>query len=225
MTKRSAVQTPAKKKMRRATLMPLTRQVAYTPSNRLGGPFPVRKRAQLVYTEVPNINLSVGSGSYVFRANDLFDPNFTGTGGQPMYFDQMMEIYNHFTVTSSFIEIQPMGSTASTDFVMSCWIDDDTTFPSSTTINGQRPGAKFLSFNPGVSTPPVVRLGWNAERNYGPNVLNNSLFRGNAASSPTEQMYYVIQVTDLALGSGTLPVRIKITYNAEFTELKTIAAS
>lgn len=221
--KRTATQSASKKKKR--TGAPIVRSLSYAPSNKLGGPFPVRKKAQLVYTEVPLITLSGGVGSYVFRANDLFDPNVTGTGTQPLYFDQIMAIYNHFVVTSSFIEIQPLGGTSSWDLLLTTWIDDDVTFPSTPTVNAQRPGAKFIAFNPGVATPPSVRMGWNAAKNFGPGVLNNSLYRGSASASPTEQMFYVMQISDIGLSAGTIPVRVRITYNCEFTELKTIAAS
>lgn len=45
--------------------------------------------------------VSTTTAVWSFRANDLYDP-FTGTGGhQPRGFDEMMAIYNNFTVTSS----------------------------------------------------------------------------------------------------------------------------
>lgn len=49
-------------------------------------------------------NMIGGSGvipSYVFRGNDIYDPDFTGTGGQPLGFDQYITIYNKWTVMGS----------------------------------------------------------------------------------------------------------------------------
>lgn len=30
--------------------------------------------------------------------NSLYDPDFTGTGGQPFYFDQLSAVYNRYRV-------------------------------------------------------------------------------------------------------------------------------
>jgi hypothetical protein len=63
--------------------------------------FPARTTKVLRYSG--NAGLSAASGvvtTYVLRANDCFDPDFTGTGHQPMGFDQMMVFYNHFCVVS-----------------------------------------------------------------------------------------------------------------------------
>lgn len=194
-------------------------------SNTLGGPFPVRKKCQLVYTEIPSISVTSGSGAYIFATNDMYDPNVTGTGTQPLYFDQISAIYNHFVVTSSFLEYQVMGSTTSRDLITTVYIDDDTTSTGFATTDAQRPGAKTTALNPGVNMWPTIRLGWNAARNFGPGVLNNELFRGSNAASPAERMFYIIKIADLGLGSFDIPVRVKITFNCEWTELRTIGAS
>ena len=54
------------------------------------------------YVEEFELNPGLGSvASYVFRANGLYDPNYTGAGHQPYGFDQWMTYYNQFTVLGS----------------------------------------------------------------------------------------------------------------------------
>jgi len=64
---------------------------------------PKRTTKRLRYSD-GSYTLTATSGApatYVFAANDCFDPNVTGTGHQPMGFDQMMQLYNHFCVVSA----------------------------------------------------------------------------------------------------------------------------
>jgi len=60
---------------------------------------------QLNYVE--SLNLSNGSPriQYTFRGNSLFDPDYTGTGHQPMYFDQYAAIYQRYRVLGSSIRV------------------------------------------------------------------------------------------------------------------------
>lgn len=47
-----------------------------------------------------NAGLSTQS-DYFWRANDLYDPDYSSTGHQPMGFDQWMNLYSKFTVLGS----------------------------------------------------------------------------------------------------------------------------
>lgn len=68
--------------------------------------FPSSITKTLRYSTSFNLGAAVGAVStYVFRANDLFDPDFTGTGHQPMGFDQLMLWYNHFCVIRARIKV------------------------------------------------------------------------------------------------------------------------
>jgi len=62
--------------------------------------------ASIVKTLRYSTNISMGAAvgalnTWMFRANDLFDPDYSGTGHQPMGFDQLMSWYNHFCVVRS----------------------------------------------------------------------------------------------------------------------------
>lgn len=102
-------------------------------------PFPERFYTKLVYHEpVLTVNPGVGgtADSYVFRANDLYDPNLTGVGHQPSGFDQIMNQYNNFVVLGSKIKVTAYN--------------DDTTYPSLLAID-----AKNTSATTGDMTIPI----------------------------------------------------------------------
>lgn len=162
---------------------------------------------------------------YQFSCNGLFDPNITGTGTQPLYFDQMMTFYNHYYVDKSWMEVEIRGSTASKDLLVVGYVDDDTT-TSGIVSAMQRPGAISFTCNPGVSMPcPKLKLAWNADKTFGATTASNPSFRGNATTNPEEESYYTIQISDSGLGSFDLPVKVRIWYSCIFTEFKTVAAS
>ena len=74
--------------------------------------FPDQLVVKLKYTDQINLTNIVGYGSYVYRMNSLFDPDLTGSGHQPLGFDQYAQLYRSFlcspcgkdsTFSSSFI--------------------------------------------------------------------------------------------------------------------------
>lgn len=227
-TRKRVVQTAASKKpaasMTKRSRMTLYRNIK---ANAFSGPFPATKKAQLVYADVVSMPFLSSAGNYIFSANGLFDPDqISGVAKQPLYFDQIMAIYNHYVVTSSVIEWQFVTQGNGRDFFVVAYIDDDASLGTGLQTDAERPGARSLVVSPSVTTAPTITQYWSAERTFGPNVMNNSLFRGTATTNPTEQSFFVFKAEDLA---GTLTtavqVRVKVTYNVTFTEFKTIASS
>jgi len=67
-----------------------------------GTGFPKKLIMNHKYTETVNVNNTTGLfNTYVMSCNGLFDPNITGTGRQPLYFDQLTALYNHYVVIGS----------------------------------------------------------------------------------------------------------------------------
>lgn len=193
--------------------------------NALDGAFPAVKRAQLVYSTLTDIPITTGAGVYQFSTNGLYDPNITGTGIQPLYFDQIMAIWNHYMVESSYIEIQPVFDDAAHSIVMALYIEDDTTTSSSIAGAMMRPGAVSDCINTFGSTTTTLRIGWNLKRAFGNVSQNSGPFRGDASKNPDEQQYFTVFVNDKNLIASNLTVRVRIVFNAVFTEFKTIATS
>lgn len=79
--------------------------------------FPDSIRTTLKYHQ--DIGITSASGvvnGNTFRANSCFDPDETGTGHQPMYFDQLAAVYGRYQVVSSYIRVTftPITETAGT---------------------------------------------------------------------------------------------------------------
>lgn len=194
-------------------------------TNKQGGPMPVIHRAQLVYSAKIDVTLASGSGSYVMSCNGLYDPDITGTGTQPLYFDQLMSMYNYYTVVKSYIEWHPMNSTSSRDMIATTFIDDDNSVTGFAAGNAQRPGAQVATFNTNHNSVGPLTQGWNLRKNFGKVGVGSSLFRGNQSANPSEQQYYVLMLTDIGLSSGDYPMLVRVVYTVEFSEPKTLAFS
>jgi len=62
-------------------------------------PFPETKLVKHKYFGIVDVPAAAASGlttQYVFRAHSTYDPDYTGTGHQPMYRDEMAAIYNRY---------------------------------------------------------------------------------------------------------------------------------
>lgn len=75
--------------------------------------FPNKYVCKLNYSEEFNIDASSITATHVFRANDCYDCNVTGTGHQPMGFDELCALYTRFIVLGSLIKITPLDTKTS----------------------------------------------------------------------------------------------------------------
>lgn len=195
--------------------------------NRLSGPFPPIMKGQVVYCEVVYHPITSGNGSYLFSANGLFKPNITGAGRQPYYFDQLMALYNYYTVTSSSIEVQPIYLTGGGSQLCVALLQDDDGSLSAAAFSevAERPGAKSMAVQMGSNPIPIIRGYWGAAKNFGKVYASNPDFKGNDTTNPQEQMYFGVYFSEPAGSAGTVCFRVKITYNTTCTELKTVGPS
>jgi hypothetical protein len=79
----------------------------YTISNDvvyLGSGFPDRLRLKQKYSEIVYISTSPTNTTY--RANGMFDPQVAVGGHQPLYFDQLSQLYARFKVISASCNIE-----------------------------------------------------------------------------------------------------------------------
>lgn len=103
----------------RTTRKPFDTSLArrYGPPTTLSMARPDNKRVTLRYVDWFDLNASATTGAvYTFRANSIFDPDYTSTGHQPYGRDSYALLYNHYTVVNSKIQIQGFNSNTTAQY-------------------------------------------------------------------------------------------------------------
>jgi len=183
-------------------------------------PFPARIRARLRYNEVVSIDSTVGfPGHALFRANGLYDPNYTGVGHQPMGLDQYALLYNHYKVVSSVISVTP-GSAFNSSFGIG--LSDDAT--TSTDFYGiaEEKGTKW-AMNSSASTVPTVTNYYN--KNYFPSGVDG--IGALIGADPSEQVFFDVWSRGLTISTEDTAkdFNVCIEYIVDFWELKSLGQS
>lgn len=222
------VATPAKKRgreSRRSKVRAVCRrgtEIVTFPS--LG--FPPKLRTKLRYAK--QLGLAGGLGAvlaYNIRCNGLYDPDASSTGHQPLYFDQLTALYNHFTVFKSYLKltIYPVSSDAQTVTVFE---NDDTSItPVSQESRMEQSSAKSVVVTPGME-PVILNMYFDAQKTFGGSLLGNDDLQGSAVADPLEQAIWTIsaQANDLAKNT-VVGINIEVIYDAVWDELKDINGS
>lgn len=194
----------------------------------LGKGFPKRMCFTHKYVEVVVRNPVTTMNNYLYSCNGMYDPNITGTGHQPMYFDQLTALYNHYTVIGSKISFKIIPTTAASSAIFYCVSinDDSTVTPTSIQDMQEASSGKGTIIPAGSNNVSYASLTWSAKKNWGKSLLSNTLFRGNSSANPSEQQYFVLSVGSLdGVTSTPIYFEVVIEYIAVWQELKDIASS
>jgi len=198
-------------------------------------PFPVpdSKVVKLRYVDFVTLNASdIASSPWVFRANSIVDPDYTGIGHQPMGFDQWAVFYDHYIVLGSrcTAQFRANDSTATgfsyVGITLSDRIAGTATSPSEA-MERNNVSYKLLT---GIAANGVVtcRKNFSAKRFFGlTNVSDNrGILGANTVSNPTEDAYFIInQYPTGGYDPTSIVVKVQIDYIVKFTERKFIPQS
>jgi len=197
----------------------------------IGRGFP--QKLMVTHRYCDQITLTSTSGvmaTYQWSCNGMYDPNATGGGHQPMLFDQLTTLYNHYQVVGSKFRVKILPHTSNTvtsNFV--CFINDDTVFETSSIDgNAEQTGAKATQIGiPSGGNKPLARsLFWSSKRKFGTSALQNDNLQGTVSTNPSEQSFYslCLQAFDQS-NSVQLQVFVEIDYCAIWSELKDVDQS
>lgn len=203
----------------------------YTPRSivNTGSGFPDKMVMTHKYCDKVNVQSTAGTiGNYLFSCNGMYDPNITGTGHQPYYFDQMAAIYDQYTVIMSRCKISFWANETNASGIGVCLsLNDDTTVTNTAVVTLQeQTGSKMkIAGNVSDSIRSLVKY-WGARKSFGSGIMANNDLQGTAAANPTEQMYYVVSCQSLdGISTQDIWVTVEITYTAVWTEKKDLNTS
>lgn len=192
--------------------------------------FPARMRTILRYTADLGLTSAAGVMTTTsFSANGIYDPDLTGVGHQPMYFDQYMAVYNKYKVLGSKLTCVGgnIASGAEPAYV-TCYLDDDGTATSSSIQQIVELGKVKRVFQMGGvhTTPIILRSSFSAKVMF-KDKFEAAQMSGDAGSNPTEIAAYIFVLQPHAgfTGNNTFVGQVTIDYIVDFYELKETSQS
>lgn len=137
---------------------------------------------------------------YKFRCNSIYDPDYSGVGGQPMLHDQMSTLYKRYMVLSAkctvtFISRNTTANTSTA--VVAIGIDDDTTNPTSALQAMEQPNYswRYLGTTDGHSGRCTVSKNFLAKREFGVTDLDDNSNCGAVfGSNPARERLFTIMM-------------------------------
>lgn len=187
---------------------------------------------QLYYENTLGISASIGSiGIYWFSANGLYDPNSTGTGHQPLGFDQMMLLYEQYTVYRSHIKVNFLSSTSGNEARVALILAPDTTVPSLTATmeNGLLKSDIVIWGTDGHHRMKTLELSCDIPKYFGREreaVIADPSLTGTVAANPIEQVYFGICVwSPFQAAATSVSFDVTLSFDTHYWEPKKLASS
>lgn len=166
-------------------------------------------------------------GTYVYSANGLYDPSISGGALQPAGFSQLITLYEHYTVYYAKISVI-FTNNSTTPTMVGIALEPDTAANTDPSNMLELPFEQIVQLEgaPAYGSNKTVTLGVNLSKYFGENVLKTtSIYRGDAVSNPTEQVYFHCKAFGAKGGSADVFMNVKIEYSAMWTEPRELTAS
>lgn len=188
-------------------------------------PMPTTFLTKFKFQSTVSLDPTVGGlpDVHVFRANGMFDPNRTGVGHQPRGFDELMALYDHFTVIGSRIRVQFCYDTAASNAkaeVALALRDSDVV---GSTYNDYAESGYVKTKLLGFTSQPATTMTMSANP---PKFLGRSKpmsdpqLKGSASADPAEQAFWHVVAGGIDTDIGTLWANVEIEYLAVLSEPK-----
>ncbi len=192
--------------------------------------FPTKTFRTLKYTDNKMLTeTAAGAGaSNVYSLNGLYDPDFSGVGGQPMWFDQLLSVngpYLKYRVTSVTITVIFGNNTAGNLY---CYLNctASNAIPASLLAAQQKPMSKYRMLNPSTSGKgqTTFKLRVSVAKVLGvtnQHLLNDDYYAGSYTANPLSQPFLQLGIYAAPGGAvvGQANYTLEIDYHAQIYQL------
>ena len=215
--------TKKRKRTKKRTVSNFTRNLGFYAG------LPRQKVVKLRYSQYGTLT-NPGTGALVYQkfiANGIYDPDLTGTGHQPMGYDQMVLQYNHYIVLGSKITVQIIPPQDSSGYACVCgiYLSDDTTLPYTNYtgfIESQKGTYKLM--NGATTREQSITSKFSAKGFFAVTDVKDNVdrFGQTVGDNPSEQAIFNLwyQAMDGGAGPTNLLYLATIEYIVQFSEPK-----
>lgn len=163
------------------------------------------------------------SNSHVFRANSIFDPDYTGAGHQPLGRDQWYEFYRHYCVEKSSIVARfiAQGATAAASSCIAGvgLLRSPTISTNVNTVIERRDANTRVMTTVNAQGTVTVRNRYDAKKFHGYKDLGDSAETRTAMdANPDDQAYFHVFLSGTSGDVESTAVSILITYQVRLME-------
>jgi len=179
--------------------------------------FPSRMGVKLCYADYKPFTPSTAVASQVWCANSMFDPDTTGTGGQPYNYDDFAIEYKRYRVRSCEIEAQvSCVATGGRGVTVALVPTNSSTAFTSVFDAMSAPHAQWAFLNgAGNACKKVFRMHWSTKQILGEDWGDR--FESLVTTSPGDQWFYqFLAFSNDASTSLGVTATFKLVYHGEF---------
>lgn len=171
-----------------------------------------------------SVNPGIGgiAASHILSANGLYDPDITGGGHQPIGFDQLMQLYDHYTVVGAKIRAYVQNKDTSNPQFAAVTVRDSNTASTDTreiVENGYVSMVSLATFGTGGDKSSMATSVDIAKFLGRSNVLADPTLKGTSAANPTEQVYFHVSAFPMEqVDAGSVSINVVVDYDVIFHE-------
>ncbi len=192
---------------------------------------PDRYTTVLSYSDFVELDTGASGNpqAQLYRGNSLFDPDFTGTGTQPNYFNQIKAMYNHYMVWGSKITVticstESTGNTANMVVVL----PTRGSTPSTTVrLSSEQPRSRWRILKDLSDKVPTIVNSARTKQILlaGPGGWNSNL-TAQTSTNPADVWFWIIQANSLnAADECKVELMVNIKYYCTFYERTQVPSS